>query len=111
MRDRALPFLDPGERVVTAFPAQTGPNPTWAGALGVYLLLVGARFRLVVVTEQSILLLRSRILSAAKPRGLERRVPREHLGFDGKVYGKVVIAGERHWVHRRFRKDVEAAGS
>jgi hypothetical protein len=110
LHDGVQPFLDPGERVVTAFPAQTGPNPLWVGAFGVLLHLFGTRFRLVVVTDRNILLLRSGLLSAARPRELERRVPREPLAFDGKAWGKVVVDGERHWVHRRFRKDVAAAG-
>jgi hypothetical protein len=110
LHDGVQPFLDPGERVVTAFPAQTGPNPFWVGAFGVLLHLFGTKFRLVVVTDRSILLLRSGLFSATKPRELERRMPREQLTFDGKVWAKVVVGGERHWVHRRFKKDVEAAG-
>lgn len=110
LRDGVQPFLDPGERVVTAFPAQTGPNPMWMAAFGFLLALFGTKYRLLVVTEDSILVLRSGMMSAARPRALEKRVPREHLSFDGSVWAKVHVDGERHWVHRRFKADVEAAG-
>jgi hypothetical protein len=110
LRDGAQPFLEPGERFVTAFSAQTGPNPYWLGIFGPLAAVFGAKYWLIVVTEDSILRLQSGSVSAAKPRGLEKRVPREDLVLEGKVWGSVTIDGERHWVHTRFRKDVEATG-
>jgi len=109
LHDGVQPFLEPGETVTTVFPAQTGPNPWLFGAFGMLLMLFGTQFRVVVVTDRSIVLLKAGAMSAARPREVVKRSPLESVDFDGTVWGKVHVAGERHWVHRRFRNDVLAA--
>jgi len=111
LRERAQPYLEPGETIQAVFLAQTGPTPWLAGAFGAIIYAFFAKYRVVVVTDRGILLLKAGAFAPAKPKGLEQRLPRNgRLGpFQGKVWGKVQIGGERHWVHRRFRDDVEAA--
>ena len=110
--ERSQPFLEPGETVQAAFPAQTGPTPWLAGALGALIYAFVAKFRIVVVTDRSIVLLKAGALTGTKPKELVKRVPRTPLEpFSAKVWGKVMIDGERHWAHRRFKKDINAVSS
>ena len=111
LRERAQPYLEPGETVQAVFLAQTGPTPWLAGAFGAIIYAFLAKYRVVVVTDQAIILLKAGAFAPSKPKELEQRLPHDtRLGpMEGKVWGKVQLAGERHWVHRRFRADVEAA--
>jgi hypothetical protein len=72
-----------------------------------------AKNRVVVVTDRAVILLEAGKRAPAKPKELLQRLPRNvRLCPDqGKIWDKVQIGGERHWVHRRFRGDVEAAGA
>jgi len=90
--------------------AQAGPAPWWA-----YLGIVDssvAQSRIAVVTDQAFILLKAGSI-VPRPKELLQRLPRNvRLCPDqGKIWDKVQIGGERHWVHRRFRGDVEAAGA
>ncbi len=111
LRERAQPYLDPGEQIQSVFLAQTGPTPWLAGAIGALVYAFFAKYRIVVVTDSAIVLLKAGALVPTKPKELIQRLPRaSRLGpHEGKVWGKVQIGGERHWVHRRFRGDVQAA--
>jgi hypothetical protein len=109
LRERAQPFLEPGEQIHSVFLAQTGPNPWFLGGI-IYMLV--AKYRVVVATDRAILLLEASAMSPSKPKALLKRLPQQGLGpFAAKVYAKVMIDGERHWVHRRFKDDVDATGS
>ena len=109
--ERTKPFLEADEQVKAVFLAQTGPTP-WLGGLGALIYAFIAKFRIVVVTDRSIVLLKAGALGGTKPKELVKRVPRTPLEpFSAKVWGKVMIDGERHWVHRRFKKDVDAVSS
>ena len=112
LRERAQPYLEPGEQIQAVFLAQTGPTPWLAGAFGAIIYMFIAKYRVVVVTDRSILLLKAGAWTPSKPTELVKRVPRTGLGpFAGRVWGKVMIDGERHWVHRRFKEDVDATGA
>jgi hypothetical protein len=112
LRERAQPFLEPGEQVQAVFLAQTGPTPWLAGAFGAIIYMFIAKYRVVVVTDRGIVLLKAGAWSPAKPKELVKRLPRQGLGpFSAKVFQKVMLDGERHWVHRRFKDDVDSTGT
>ena len=71
-----------------------------------------AKNRVVVVTDRAVILLKAGSI-VPRPKELLQRLPRNvRLCPDqGKIWDKVQIGGERHWVHRRFGGDVEAAGA
>ncbi len=111
LRERAQPFLEQGETIQQVFLAQTGPTPWLAGAIGALVYAFLAKYRVVVVTDRAIILLKSGAFMPAKPSEVLARLPRNtRLGpWQAKVWGKIDLNGERHWVHRRFRSDVDAA--
>ena len=111
LRERVQPFLEPGETIQTVFLAQTGPTPWLAGAVGALIYVFIAKYRVVAVTDRAVVLLKAGAFRPAKPTEVTTRLPRTtEIGpFDGKLWGKVMINGERHWVHRRFKDDVQAA--
>jgi hypothetical protein len=112
LRERAQPFLEPGEQIQAVFLGQTGPTPWLAGAFGAIIYMFIAKYRVIVVTDRGILLLKAGAWTPSKPKELVKRAPRQGLGpFDAKVWGKVMIDGERHWVHRRFKEDVDSTGT
>jgi hypothetical protein len=61
-----------------------------------------------VVTDDAIYVLRSSV--GAKPKELAGTLPRDHqLGPVSGVWAKIQLLGDRHWVHNRFHKVVQAA--
>jgi hypothetical protein len=111
LRNRSAPFLEPDEQIQSVFLAQTGPTPWLAGAVGILIYAFIAKYRIIVATDHSIVVLKAGAMTPAKPKAVVERLPRNtQLGpFNASVWGKVTLGTERHWVHRRFKKDVEAA--
>lgn len=106
--ERSQPHLEPGEQIQQVFLAQTGPNPM-LGAL-TYLIAFWVKYYVVVVTDRGIVFLRSGVLTPSKPKSLYKRVARQTtLGPLSGLWGKMMVDGERFWVHKRFHKDVAAA--
>ena len=116
LRERAQPFLEPGEQVQQVFQAQGGLPPYLAnlplfGALGA--LLQGAVVRrVIVVTDRAILLLDADKMNGTKPKALVSRLPRStRIGpvRRGVPWTPIQLDGSRLWVHTRFQPDVQAA--
>jgi hypothetical protein len=111
VRDRVRALVDDGEVVQAAFPAHIGPTPWLGGAIGAVVYAFVAKFRIIVATDRSIIVMRASWYRPKTPQEVLERLPRDtRLGpFEGKVWGKVHVAGERHWVHRLYRSEVTAA--
>ncbi len=111
LAERAKPYLEPGEQVQHVFLAQSGPNPNLA-ALS-WLVYLFSKYRIVVVTDRSILVLAAKgMFRQSFPKSLIERLPRTtRLGPpSGALWSKVNLPGEKTtWIHRRFYRDVEAA--
>ena len=109
LASRTQPFLEPGEQVTQIFAGQVGPNPWMIPAIGPIIVMFMSKMRVIAVTDRSVPVLNSSKLTP-KPTALLHRLPRQtRLGpIQGKMWGKVTIAGERTWVHKRFHKDVQA---
>jgi hypothetical protein len=108
LRDRAQPFLEPGEQIQAVVPCQTGPSP-WMSALSWLIVLFGAKFWIVVATDRNLLVLKSSAMSM-KPTKLDRRLPRgTRFGPLSGLWGKSEVLGQKTYVHKRFHTDAAQA--
>ena len=94
--------MEPGEAIQEAF-VVSGRHPDAAGQ-------PGAQGRRVVVTDRATLLL---IPNRKTPLRWDcTRLPRTKLGpWQGLLWTKVLLGGERHWVFRMYRQSIENADS
>jgi hypothetical protein len=108
LRDRAQPFLEPGEQIQAVVPCQTGPSP-WMSALSWLIVLFGAKFWIVVATDRNLVVLKSSAMSM-KPTKLDRRLPRgTRFGPLSGLWGKSEVLGQKTYVHKRFHNDAAQA--
>lgn len=111
LRERAQPFLEPGEQIQAVFLAQTGPSP-WFAALSWLIVLFGAKYYVVVATDRSIVLLNASSMVPSKVKGFDRRLPRgTRFGPLSGLWGKSEALGTKTHIHKRFHGDVEVADS
>jgi hypothetical protein len=110
LRDRAQPSLEPGEQIQHIWMGQTGPSPYFA-LLSYWIMLFGAKYRIVAVTDRSTVVWSAGGMMPAKPKAILARGPRAPLSVTGSLWGKVQIGPETMWVHKRFHKDIEAASA
>jgi len=105
---RATPYLEPGEQIQAIFLAQSGPSPYWI-ILSTLIVIFGAGYHTVVVTDRAIVILRNGRLTGTFPQSVHLRGPRNVvLGTPTGIWGKIHL-DTRYWVHKRFHKDVQAA--
>jgi hypothetical protein len=109
MRESAARYLRPGETIQAIFGAQTASG--WlAGLTGIFVFLSLNRYRIVVVTQQRILILDTGKASMKKARGVVTELPRSTSLGRGEGIWHVIPAGrEKLRVHRRFFKDLQIA--
>lgn len=106
--ERAQPYLEPGEKVLVAFPAQAGMSPWMTTAVGGLVMLLLVKPRIVVVTDRGIVVLSASKLVGGRPKEFVARGPYTYLGEPSGLWYKFPL-GERTYVHRRFHKDVRRA--
>lgn len=105
---RSAPYLEPGEQIQAVFLAQSGPSPYFI-LLGFIIILIGARYAVVVVTDRAIVVLRAGMFTPTFPKRVVVRLNRgTWLGDPSGLWGKIQL-DKRYWVHKRFHKDVRAA--
>ena len=110
LRERAAPYLEPGEQIQQIFLSQSGPNPNWMFLT--YLVFFWVHYHVFVVTDRNIVILESSFWAPTKPKALEKRLPRNaSLGQPSGLWGNFEIEGTKYYVHKRFHKDVTAASS
>lgn len=111
LAQKCQPLLPDGAQVRQVFVCQTGPNPWIAQFFGLLgSLLVKVQYRVVCVTQDGIYVMRSNGKMAAKPAEVIQVLHRHtRLGPVKGIWGQMELMGERHWVHRRFQKEVTAA--
>ena len=107
----AAPRLQPGENIVTAFPAQT-KSPGWYAAFGVLgLVLSGTKFRKVVVTDRRVVVFASGFWKATDLKDVVAEGSRVNLGEPKGLWWRCDALPESLVVHRRFHKLLEAANA
>ena len=110
LAQRAAPYLQPGEQGTQVYMAQGGPSPYWSFLT--YLIYFAVKPRIVVVTNQRILVIPAGRMSPSKPTAqtaanvLPRQTP---LGPVSGLWAATNVGGEKLWVHKRFHKDVISA--
>ena len=112
LAQRAAPFLPPGSEIRQAFICQAAPNflfflVTYLTGLTVFWI----RYRCVAVTRDAIHVLEaSKLSGGGRPQRLVTTLPRRtRLGPVSGRWGRLTIAGERCWVHKRFHEQIAAA--
>jgi hypothetical protein len=108
LRERAGPFLEPGEQVREVFMAQSGPSPLFA-LVSYWIVIIAGQYVIVVVTDRAVVVLKASKVRPSFPKSALLRLPRLTLGPVSGLWGKVQLGGERYWVNKRFHKDIEAA--
>lgn len=106
--ERTQPFLEPGEKLLVAFPAQAGMSPWMMGVGGALLMLLFVKPRIVAVTDRGIVVLGASKLASGKPKEVVARGPYTFLGEPSGLWYKFPLA-EKTYVHRRFHKDLRRA--
>jgi hypothetical protein len=89
------------------FVCQTGLNP-WFLMIS-YVMVLGMRYRIVCVTDDAIYVMRSGKIRMV-PKEVLVAMPRQtRLGPVRGIWARMDLDGRRHWVLRRFHRDVRAA--
>ena len=132
-------FLESGETVKWMLPAQGGLHPftmlffalfillavllldprSWVIGVtisvvvfAVVAVLTTARYRVIAITADHVLLLRARGWRPAKPVELLKRIERT-AKFDvrSQFWSQIAVDGEKLWVHKRFQVKLNEADS
>jgi hypothetical protein len=108
LRANAAHLLQPGETVQEVFAAQTA-SPYWA-LLSYWIVMFKNAYRVVVVTNQRILVTKSGRLRTTPVGEVVGEFPRStKIGPASGVWYKCDTLGERLYVHKRYHKDIAAA--
>ena len=130
-------FLEADEKVRWIIPAQGGLHPFTMLFFAVFILLAvlvldpaswimgvtistvvfavvailtTARYRVIAITANDVLLLKARGWRPAKPVELLDRIPRtSKFEVRSQFWSQVEIAGEKLWVHKRFQGKLDEA--
>ena len=133
----ALKFLEPDEHIRWIMPATGGLHPLALLVLGVAALagvlltealpwlqifmistvvflaaaiLTMTRYRLLVVNELEVIVLRTRALRTATPVERLGSFDRAHpFEVRGSMWGQIFVGNEKLWVHRRFHDNLRQA--
>jgi hypothetical protein len=107
---RVQPLLNEGEKVEQVFVTQTGASPWLMGFAGGLLIMLIVKRRIVAVTDQRIVVLEAGRFSGTAPKKVLGELPRQtQLGPVNKLWSKIELNGEKNWVNRRFKKDIDEA--
>ncbi len=108
LRSNAAHVLKPGETVQQVFAAQTA-SPYWA-LLSYWIVIFKNAYRVVVVTDQRIIVCKSGRLRVTPVNDVLAEFPRStKIGPASGVWYKCDTLGERLYVHKRYHKDITAA--
>ena len=120
LKERCGPFVAVEEDLEHAFPAMLlrSTDSKLTGVLWGLLIVLGPipipflimfSPRIIVVTDRSILVLRTKLFSGGFPRGIAKRLPRENgLSSPSKYLGIFSIDGDKFFVARPHHRAVRA---
>jgi hypothetical protein len=108
IRANAASHLQPGEQIQAVFNAQT--TSQWFALISFWIILLSNAYRVVVVTDQRILVFQAGRLQTTVIKGLLRELPRStQIGPAHGLWYRTDVLGEKLYIHKRFAKDVDAA--
>ncbi|MBP1633060.1 MAG: hypothetical protein H6Q11_1348 [Acidobacteria bacterium] len=106
--EAARPFLDQGEQVQAAFPAQTASQ--WLALAGWFPFVMTNRYRCIIATDRRILVLEAGKMNWAKPTAVIRALPRStRIGPASGLWYRTANLGEDLRISKRFFGEIEAA--
>lgn len=106
LRERAQPFLEPGEQIQAIVPCQTGPSPYYSFLT--YLIFFWIKWWHIVATDRALVVLR--VGMTGKPKEVAQRLPRTTaFGPLSGLWGKTQLFGTTAYIHKRFHKDAAQA--
>ena len=104
----AAPFLKPDEKVQAVFGAQTVSQ--YLSLISYWIIIMKNAYRVVVVTDQRILVCRSGRFRTTPVNEVLAELPRTtRIGEPQGLWWKCETLGPKLYVHRRYHKDVRAA--
>jgi hypothetical protein len=106
--EAARPFLEPGEQVQAAFPAQTASQ--WLALAGWIPFVMTNKYRCIVATDRRLLILDAGRMNWARPRSVLRTLPRStRIGPASGLWYRTANLGEDLRISKRFLAEIEAA--
>jgi len=108
IRANADHLLRPGEVMQAVIPAQTVSQ--YFALISYWIIIFANAYRVIVVTDQRVLVCRSGRFRITPVGAVEREVPRgTAIGPAHGLWYKCESLGERLYINRRFHKDVAEA--
>lgn len=108
MAANAAPFLKPDEKIQAVFGAQTVSQ--YLSLISYWIIIAKNAYRVVVVTDQRILICRSGRFRTTPVNEVLAELPRTtRIGEPHGLWWKCETLGEKLYVNKRFHKDVRAA--
>ena len=108
MRANAAAVVQPGEKIQVVFGAQT--TSVWWAVVSVWIIVLQAPYRVVVVTDRRILVCRSgRFRTTAVNDVLGEFARSTRLGPATGLWYKCTALGAPLYIAKRFHKDIEQA--
>ena len=108
IRRNAESLLQPGEEIQVVFPAQTVSQ--YFALISYWIIILQNAYRVVVVTNQRILVCRSGRWRISRVGAVENELPRStEIGPAKGLWYKCESLGQRLYINRRFHRDVASA--
>ena len=77
-----------------------------------WILIFKNGYRIVAVTDRSIVTFKAGGFMRSKPKSIVSRSPRAPIGpLSGMLWGKAIVGGEQLWISKRFFGDVSTANA
>jgi hypothetical protein len=108
LADRTRPMLQPGEQIHEVMLSQTGPSPYWA--LLTFIIFFAVKRRIIVVTDQAIVVVKAGSWTGTSAKEVLARLPRStRFGPLSGLWARAELNGEKQWIHKRFHGDAARA--
>lgn len=108
IKANAAPFLEPGEVVQAVIPAQT--TSQYFALISIWIIVFSNAYRVVVVTDQRILLCSSGRFRQTPVKAVLVELPRQTIiGPAHGLWYRTESLGSKLYINKRFHKDVAAA--
>jgi hypothetical protein len=108
LRTNAAHLLQPGETIQVVFAGQT--TSQWFALLSYWIIIAKNSYRVVVVTDQRIVVCKSGRFRVTPVNDVVQEFPRStKIGPASGLWYQCHSLGERLYIHKRFHKDIAEA--
>ena len=108
LRANAAKHLKPGETIQAVIPAQT--VSAYMSLLSYWIILFANAYRVIVVTDQRILVCKSGRFRTTPVNDIVNELPRNtKIGPGDGLWHKTEALGSKLYINRRYFKDIDAA--